>query len=106
MLPASLEPGDYTLSWRWDTELNPQVWLNCADITIIEGPVPPSPIPSPTPRPGPMPSPQHCGVGDSIKCPGSSAMCAGNQCCPDGSTCPSVTLASLAVASPRKEDCT
>jgi hypothetical protein len=28
--------GDYVLRWRWDTEQNPQVWTNCADITIVE----------------------------------------------------------------------
>jgi len=29
-----LAPGDYVLSFRWDTEQTPQVWANCADITI------------------------------------------------------------------------
>ena len=35
MVP-DLEAGEYTLSWRWDVEENPQVWANCADITITE----------------------------------------------------------------------
>jgi len=26
--------GDYTLSWRWDTEQTAQVWTSCADVTI------------------------------------------------------------------------
>jgi hypothetical protein len=30
----NLEPGNYTISWRWDTEVSPQVWTNCGDIAI------------------------------------------------------------------------
>lgn len=110
-LPESLPPGDYTLSWRWDTELNPQVWLNCADVTIIDGPVPPSPpappMPEPTPVPTPAPAPsQRCHAGDSIRCPGSTAMCAGNQCCPDGSACPSASSDFSGCGLPKREDCT
>lgn len=33
-IPADLTPGDYVLSWRWDVEQTPQVWANCADVTI------------------------------------------------------------------------
>merc|ERR1712098_712163 len=35
-VPASLTPGNYTLSWRWDPEDVPtgQVWSNCGDVTI------------------------------------------------------------------------
>lgn len=33
-IPKDLAPGDYVLSWRWDTEQTPQVWANCADITV------------------------------------------------------------------------
>jgi hypothetical protein len=33
-IPADLPPGDYVLSWRWDAEQTPQVWANCADVTI------------------------------------------------------------------------
>ena len=29
------EPGEYLLSWRWDTEQKSQVWSACADITIV-----------------------------------------------------------------------
>ena len=31
--PASA--GEYVLRWRWDTEQNPQIWTNCADITVV-----------------------------------------------------------------------
>lgn len=34
-LPASADPGDYVLSWRWDTEAGAQIWLSCADIKIV-----------------------------------------------------------------------
>lgn len=51
-VPASLASGNYTLSWRWDTEETPQIWNNCGDVTIVNGPSPaPSPAPSPTPAP-------------------------------------------------------
>jgi len=33
-IPSDLAPGDYVLSWRWDAEQTPQVWANCADVTI------------------------------------------------------------------------
>lgn len=33
-IPADLAPGDYVLSWRWDAEQTPQVWANCADVTV------------------------------------------------------------------------
>ena len=26
--------GDYVLRWRWDCEQSPQIWSNCADVTI------------------------------------------------------------------------
>merc|ERR1711904_348155 len=38
-IPADLAPGDYVLSWRWDVEQTPQVWANCADITITDSEV-------------------------------------------------------------------
>lgn len=46
----NLPVGKYTLSWRWDGYKNPQVWTNCADITIVDpwdnGPVEwPVPVP-------------------------------------------------------------
>ena len=34
VVPASLSPGKYVLSWRWDCEITPQVWTNCGDVTI------------------------------------------------------------------------
>jgi len=50
---------------------------------------PPSP---PTPTPSPDPS-FTCKFGDKVDCPpdaqGTSLSCAGNQCCQDGTTCPS-----------------
>jgi hypothetical protein len=33
-VPVTLPLGDYTLSWRWDAEINHQVWQGCADITV------------------------------------------------------------------------
>jgi hypothetical protein len=34
-LRVPLRKGDYLLSWRWDCENSPQVWGNCADITVV-----------------------------------------------------------------------
>merc|ERR1712048_285087 len=34
-VPADLEAGEYLLSWRWDAEQSPQIWQNCADITLV-----------------------------------------------------------------------
>lgn len=36
-LPANLEAGDYVLSWRWDCEVNKQIFINCADVKITAG---------------------------------------------------------------------
>merc|ERR1719387_2289991 len=57
-------------------------------------PAPPGPAPKPPPSPAPpAPTPApiaKCKVGDVVDCPGmSSHKCAGNQCCPDMTTCPS-----------------
>jgi len=30
----NVPPGDYVLRWRWDCEMSPQIWANCADVTI------------------------------------------------------------------------
>jgi hypothetical protein len=38
-IPADLPPGDYVLSFRWDCEQTPQIWSQCADVTIT-APVP------------------------------------------------------------------
>jgi len=34
-VPSDLTTGDYVLSWRWDCEQTPQVWLSCADVRIV-----------------------------------------------------------------------
>merc|ERR1711871_419534 len=34
IVPSDLEPGEYSLSFRWDCEQTPQVWNSCADVTI------------------------------------------------------------------------
>lgn len=66
------------------------------------GSAPPSPGPSPPP---PTPTP-GCKVGDMVQCPGNTASCAGNQCCPDGSTCPSAAKDFAGCPAPKKKDCT
>merc|ERR1711912_33124 len=33
-IPDDLPEGDYVLSFRWDVEQLPQVWGNCADVTV------------------------------------------------------------------------
>lgn len=39
-IPEDLEAGEYVLSWRYDAEQSPQIWQNCADVTLV----PPAPI--------------------------------------------------------------
>ena len=34
-VPRDLKPGNYLLSWRWDSEASTQVWQNCADVTLV-----------------------------------------------------------------------
>ena len=34
-IPATLQPGHYLVSWRWDAEQSPQVWQNCGDVDIV-----------------------------------------------------------------------
>jgi len=69
-----------------------QAWANGA-LGPAPGPPPgPAPPAPPAPRPKPTaPSPTaKCKVGDVVDCPGTQAQkCAGNQCCPDLTTCPS-----------------
>lgn len=36
LIPEDLEPGEYLMSWRWDCEQSSQVWLNCADVTVVD----------------------------------------------------------------------
>lgn len=45
VVPETLAPGAYVLSWRWDAEQTKQVWSHCSDVqiipkTIVEAPVP------------------------------------------------------------------
>ena len=35
MIPESLEPGRYVLSFRWDSQNTPQVWNSCANVEIV-----------------------------------------------------------------------
>lgn len=57
--------------------------------------------------PGAAPVPQKtCNVGDVVNCPGSSVKCAGSQCCPDGSTCPSASIDFKACLQGKTVDCT
>jgi len=35
-IPEDLVPGKYLLSFRWDCEETPQIWTNCADVTITK----------------------------------------------------------------------
>jgi len=34
IIPKTLTPGNYVMSWRWDCEETAQVWQNCADVII------------------------------------------------------------------------
>ena len=34
-VPETLEPGEYVLSFRWDSQQTPQVWNSCANIEIV-----------------------------------------------------------------------
>jgi hypothetical protein len=34
-VPASLPPGQYVLSWRWDAEQTKQVWAHCSDVNVL-----------------------------------------------------------------------
>merc|ERR1711879_270120 len=33
-IPASLEPGPYVVSFRWDCEQSAQIWNQCSDVNI------------------------------------------------------------------------
>ena len=35
LVPESLEPGDYVLSFRWDCQRTAQVWHTCANVHVI-----------------------------------------------------------------------
>lgn len=65
-----------------------------------------SPTPSPTPPPSPPPSPSpsgSCNVGDLVTC-ADGYSCMGDQCCRDGSTCPSADP-SFTSCSGKKTNC-
>ena len=34
-VPVDLEPGEYVLSFRWDSKCSPQVWASCSNIVIL-----------------------------------------------------------------------
>jgi len=46
-----------------------------------------------------------CAIGEFVFCPGSDSKCHGNQCCPDGSTCPSAPAAIAEGCGPKKKTC-
>merc|ERR1712110_1096333 len=62
------------------------------------------PTPSPSPTPAPSPS-SGCNVGDHVACP-AGGFCAGDQCCHDGSTCPSAHSTFSGCPSGKTVDCT
>ena len=33
-IPAGIPAGEYVLGLRWDCEQTPQIWSNCADVTV------------------------------------------------------------------------
>lgn len=68
-------------------------------------PAPPPPPPTPPAPPPPAPG-TRCKVGQTVKCPGTSIFCAGDQCCGDGSTCPSADGKFTGCPMPKKFDCT
>jgi len=46
-----------------------------------------------------------CAIGEYTLCPGTTDKCFGNQCCPDGSTCPSAPAAIAKDCGPKKATC-
>merc|ERR1711977_213329 len=46
-----------------------------------------------------------CAIGEYVTCPGSTDKCFGNQCCRDGSTCPSAPDAIAEGCGPKKASC-
>jgi len=65
----------------------------------------PTPTPSPAPSPVPTPSTGTCSVGEAVACP-SGGECGGNQCCSDGSTCPSADNSFTGCGKAKSFDCT
>jgi hypothetical protein len=86
--PASgLPAGQYLLSWRYDCGTANQIWTNCADVELVNGPVP-TPDPDATTTPPPQteqpattaagPSQgygmcQNCAVGSKGPCKGGAS---------------------------------
>jgi len=68
----------------------------------------PSPGPSPSPPTPPTPPPPAptCHVGDTVACVGVAGFCAGDQCCADGTTCPSAEESFQGCLKPKAADCT
>merc|ERR1712118_653030 len=46
-----------------------------------------------------------CAIGEFVFCPATNDKCHGNQCCPDGSTCPSAPDAIADGCGPKKATC-
>merc|ERR1712224_791577 len=46
-----------------------------------------------------------CAIGEYVFCPGTTDRCFGNQCCPDGSTCPSAPDAIAEGCGPKRSTC-
>lgn len=68
------KPGKYVLSWRWDTEQSPQVWGQCADVTIVQAGT----------REATVPFQRHSGC--DICCPASLGACSNCTKCLDDQT--------------------
>lgn len=68
------------------------------------------PTPAPAPSPAPVHKvPKHCSMGEVVPCPFNKdfpqTMCAGDECCIDGSTCPSASANYTWCLSGKKVDC-
>lgn len=53
----------------------------------------------------PLSEDSTCAIGEFVTCPGTTDRCHGNQCCPDGSTCPSAPAAVAEGCGPKKASC-
>jgi len=60
-------PGDYVIQFRYDCEQTPQVWTQCGDVRIVDGPAP---------APGPPTDQCHNPLCQSC-CTGSCSVCKG-----------------------------
>merc|ERR1711871_97191 len=34
-IPSTLKAGKYVVQWRWDCEESAQIWMQCADVTVV-----------------------------------------------------------------------